>query len=535
MAKKARLQWKNIFGKLFFYLILLSLCLAAIFLLRCIFTKKYTAVVFLEKYLFPETVLENKNLITVTDINNSNQANSSTTNQKSGWVSLISEIISGKPQAIPSKNSLESPEIIYHPDESLPLDKQNSNLAKINLASSVDPSWFFGSYFNNFISADSIDFTKTNLYRDKTAVSISFQPDYSFENSDSATINQYKNTFTNLHFNNSNGPYRDEICLKNNCLKQQDNNLFYNDKLLLWPDSIKKDNLAAVSIGALTSRWLVGVTYKNNEKYDSQVFYFDGQKFTPLVFSDSNQNIISSPYFGLFGFGGEDNDFLIIYGAYEGMAYRHQGNQISDISQFFPIRVMGGGFKPEIIRTVNNNEVSWYIFSKTLNRPWFMKLWQNGTKDIMGETVLTAPINLGAESVSFKPIKITATEISFLVRTQDNNIDYWNTFKDRGFKNEESGILMFKPISNDASSSPIAIKKIAEAQLITDLASSQSVKFLFSKDSQNWEEIQEKSNVDFLTSTIRNFYLKVTFPSSTNKFYSPFLSSVLFDYYCQRW
>ena len=58
-----------------------------------------------------------------------------------------------------------------------------------------------------------------------------------------------------------------------------------------------------------------------------------------------------------------------------------------------------------------------------------------------------------------------------------------------------------------------------------------AVKFWFSADGQNWQEVPTGKNIDFSAPLLKNFFLKVTFSTSAAKFYSPFLSAVLFDYY----
>jgi len=526
MSKSRRERNQDIISDWLFYSLLVVLCVGAYF---------STHYLLWRKSLTAQTV--SKNIIT------------SMVTSPNGNLPTAADTVTSAPTAVetnpaPAANEPTAPvvssfpPIVYHPD-----NPNKSNTAVTTpvaianpdaLPNIADPSLSFGSFFNNFVSASSIDNTKTTLYRDKTAVAIFFPPDYGWQSADDSTVAQSKNDLNIFHFNNFTGPYNDERCLGNNCLKQQDNSLYYNGQHLNLPAAINSQDVIAVTIGAISNRWLIGLTLKDGTKYQGQVFYFDGQNFSPLLSAGTTPGPISSVYSGLFGFGGEANDFLVIYGGYEGKAYRVRGSNLTDISQFFPIRVMDGGFKAEAIKTVNRNEVNWYVFSLTSGRPWLMKLWQNGTSDIVGEAVFKDFISASTQSAAFKLLAISANQISLLAKITNDNADSWQVFTDRGFKNEAPGTLVFTPIANNGVASPMSIKKIAISDLGLDQTSASLAQFSFSADGSNWQNIPSGKNIDFTSPVIRYFFLKVAFPAFQDKFYSPFLTSVSFDYYCQK-
>src|SRR5680860_1634511 len=243
----------------------------------------------------------------------------------------------------------------------------------------------FGAYFDDFPNSVYINSAKTTLYQDKSATAIFFPPVYNFKPAASSVSLAAGNSFVTPTFNKFNGPYNDRRCLKKNCLVQKDKTLYYNGNILELPAELKFSNLSALSISALTKTWLVGATLHDGANYRGLVFSFDGQNFTAI----NTPAPLTSSYFGLWGFGGEESDFLMVYGAYQGIDYRVRGNNLTDISKFFGIRAMNGGFKAEVIRAAYGANVNWYIYSSTSNNLQFFKLWQNNTSDIAGEAVFS--------------------------------------------------------------------------------------------------------------------------------------------------
>jgi hypothetical protein len=390
------------------------------------------------------------------------------------------------------------------------------------------PSLYLGSFGYSPAAADP---QKTTLYSDATVRAITFVPNYSWVTTGSGTASSTNGGSNSWRLNNFTGPYADRRCLGSNCLEQNGTNLYYNGQLLELPAAIKSTDLAAVSIGALSRRWLVGFTLKDGEQYSGQVFYFDGQKFSTLT----DLAPISSTYFGLFGFGGEESDFLIIYGAHQGRAFRVRGNSVTDLSQFFGINVMRGGFKAETIKAASGSYVNWYVYSLSLNHPILLKLWQNRTADIVGETVFSNLFSGSEQSAVFKLISAGLSQVSLAADIRDNQgWEVSKAFNDYGFNNAAGGIFVTTAQSQDNTNPEILIKKISQTSLNVDAGSKASVQFLFSTDAINWQDVPLGENFDFRAGPLKFYYLKLTFPLQTDKFYSPFVSSVLFDYLCQK-
>ncbi len=388
----------------------------------------------------------------------------------------------------------------------------------------------FGVYFESFSNSFYINPNQTTLYHDQTATAIMFTPVYSWSKAGSFLSLVQKHFFQIPSINNFKGPYYDRRCLGNNCLVQKDNSLYYNGHIINLPSVLKSNNLLALSIAVLNQRWLVGATLKNGKKYQGLVFYFNGSKFIPI----STPQAVISPYFGLWGFGGSDNDFLMIYGAYKGIAYRVRGNTINNISRFFDIRAMNGGFKAEVIRSVFGSRVNWYIYSTTLNHPRFFKLWQDDSNQIAGEVFFNNIFSNSTQSATFQLLKIQADSIRLLARTKTTDGHLTDMiFTDQGFNNTSQGVLTTNALGNKMIPYKIAIQRIFDVNLGLNYASQKTVKYLFSDNDRDWQSLIGRQRSNFI-SPATPFYLRIIFPAETNRFYSPYLNSMLFSYYWKK-
>ncbi|MEI6529786.1 MAG: hypothetical protein WCN88_05355 [Candidatus Falkowbacteria bacterium] len=409
----------------------------------------------------------------------------------------------------------------------------NTSENALNNKQSGDPSsLIFSSFFDSFASNHLIDETATSMYRDDLVTAVYFPPLYSFELAPIDIITKNKKNIDDIYLNDFLRPLNiiDKRCLVGKCLEQRGARLIYEGKSLSLPEDINDSDIAGLSIGALEKNWLIGVTLKDGVNYLGRIYSFDGSKFTALSFGEKIEKI-SSSYFGLFGFGGAESDFLVIYGAYRGLAYRFQAGHITDISKFFDFRVMATGFKPEIIRATNGDLVYWYVYSSSLARPHLIKLWQNKRGEIIGEADFRYMFSDTGEAASFKLMNTSDREFVLLARLKKETTETFKIFSDRGFDNKMPGELIFNPIGVD---SEIIIKTIANSKLGSPTAPCLESKFSFSTDNKNWQELPCGENLNFANPVKNNYFLRVDFPAQSDKFYSPFLDEVLFDFYYQK-
>ncbi|MEI6835977.1 MAG: hypothetical protein WCK59_04030 [Candidatus Falkowbacteria bacterium] len=392
-----------------------------------------------------------------------------------------------------------------------------------SVANSGDPEPAGTTYLGSFpYTSATVDYSKTNLRFDSISNSISFAPNYTWENASPSLIEANQSKFGNHQENLFSGPYNDKRCLGNNCLELRNNKLFYNNQLVALPDGIKSSSLQAISLGTVASRWLVGLTIKDSG-YRGEVFYFDGSKF----FKVTNFSPVISKYFGLFGFGGDDSDFMIVYGAYQGQAFRVQGNMITNLDKFFSYRPMNNGFKTEIIKAKN----TWYIYSSTTNNPKFIKLWEDSSGTIVGALSLGGDLQLSG-AAEFNLIKTDSNSLTLLARLKNKESETWKVFTDSGFLNNKAGVLVTLPTPHDALNSQIFINKIYESELGVDKEGQNSVKMEFSVDGLKWQNLPQGQNLDFKQAGTKYYFLRLNFAPVQESFYSPFVDKIIFSYTC---
>ncbi len=393
----------------------------------------------------------------------------------------------------------------------------------------ADPSLVFGSHFDTFANASYINSKDTTLYHDKLAAAYFFAPDYVFGPAEDNINTDDKDILNSVSLSPFKQMNSDRRCLGNDCLEQTGKQLSFRGHELALPVELNSRDIAAVSIGALTKRWLIGVTVNNAGKYEGLIYSFDGQSFSRVLTPEP----IISAYYGVFGFGGGENNYLAIYGAYKGIAYHFQGAKVNNVSNFFDFRVMDGGFKPEVLFTAFETNIVWYVYSSTTYKPMLIKLWQNRGEEIAGELVYNI-FSRGDDSAVFKLSRAEYDGITLLAKIKKNNQDFWYYLRDQGFKNKAGGQLVTAPLAHDGYSSQITITNIEEARFGIDAMSATKADFFFSINNQDWLKLGQKKRVKVEIAPTRSYFLKVVLPQSEDRFYSPFISEISFNYYCRK-
>ncbi|TSA45916.1 hypothetical protein D4R51_01020, partial [bacterium] len=82
-------------------------------------------------------------------------------------------------------------------------------------------------------------------------------------------------------------------------------------------------DIRSVTVDAVGNAWAVGVVLKESGGYSGYAYLFDGKNFTPIF--PNGGKAFNSQYEGKWGFGGTADDFLAVYGAYQGKGYRIRG------------------------------------------------------------------------------------------------------------------------------------------------------------------------------------------------------------------
>lgn len=377
-----------------------------------------------------------------------------------------------------------------------------------------------------------IDSSKSDLYFDNVSSGIYFRPNFVSESIDNQVSAYSQDSNKLLEFSFSDAK-KDTRCVENNCLSFENEAMFYNGRSLNLPkdiaSNISENNLAGISIAALDDSFLVGFTLIRGSNFEGKLFSFKSGKFKEIELPEE----IISEDLAFFGFGGISSDFIAIYGAKSAKAYHVQDGEIKDISKFFSFRPMAGGFKPEVIRAGALGGPNWYVFSGTKERITFIKLWQNGGRDIVGESVLTDLINLRSNSAIFSLLEASDSEISFLLF--EDNIDgtkSWRKITDKGFVFSPGFIQTLEmPIYNGKK---VNIKNIVRSSLNVDEKYMDAAEYLISYDGNNFDKLPIGNSLELSVPMVDKYLLRVKLPRGENIFESPYISLLAFDYSYER-
>lgn len=390
-----------------------------------------------------------------------------------------------------------------------------------------------GSFTDLFSSKAWIDESRTGLYHDQIANAFIFTPKFDWQKLD---IQPPAEAFMDAP--GDSGDIRCFGAISQRCFGQKNMGLYYagpgdgalferTNSISLPAELVGKD-LVSLSIGALSSKWVVGATVKDSQNYKGYVFVFDGVRFTRII-GREGEKFLDSPYQGVFGFGGIDSDWVFIYGAYRGLAYRVKNNvAVEDLSDLFNIRVMkDGGFKAEVARTKDpQGRITWYIWSLTKSKPALLKLFQNST-EVSGIVDYLEYLNIegGAESLLLQPVSGSAHSFVAKLKRVSGEGEMWK-FQDFGFdksKNYQiysSDILRGKGIGTDS----ITLKSVAIPK------GGGSAIFYLSSDGVNWKPVAVGNSADFGEDGGKGIFWRAEVKPDQNPYGSIFLTRIDLEY-----
>lgn len=374
-------------------------------------------------------------------------------------------------------------------------------------------SFFASSFTDLFSGAGWIDVEKTTMHQNLVSMAFTFPPVFIWETvTTEADGDNFK--FRELREN------EDEACIKNKCLVQIQNNIFFDGSPLMLPDEIRGMELLNLSIGKLEDIWVLGAVIKNKgatkDEYEGWIFSFDGLNFKKFLGGDKD-NVFVSDYEGFLGFGGTKHNWVVVYGAHEGLAVQIKNNQIKDISGFFSIRSMKGGFKPIVLNIQRDDDFVFYVLSDTKTRPKLIKLFTGKTGWIAGVYDYDGLYNLEAiNSTAFAVPEYSPYTIIFKV--PDNKI--WG-FIDKGFDKTAIREIVSQNINN--------YKRVVKAATITALnysADGARASFFLSNNGKDWIKTDFGAEIFFPDSEGRELFWRAVFEPDQNLKKSPFLGQI---------
>ena len=225
-----------------------------------------------------------------------------------------------------------------------------------------------------------------------------------------------------------------------------------------------------------------------------------------------------SRYAGSIGFGGSDDNFVVIYGAYEGQAYYVHGGKADNISHLFGIRVMQGGFKPAVLKGDD-----WYVYSLTEGTPKLVKLFQNGGDSIVGGIDLTRSLfQSGVKSALFR----LSGNRSLLadVRGPGAAAGSWE-FVDKGFDKSAVREIVSVNINNYPAEGVEAV--IAK---LSALGGGGSAELFLKNDDGAWNRAEAGVKITFKNKNGRQLLWRARFIPDNNPYTTPFLDTIQLKY-----
>lgn len=328
------------------------------------------------------------------------------------------------------------------------------------LVKPVEEQTFTGSFSDIFSGTAWIDEEKTTMYRDNAVGAFFFPPDFVWKSAgDARVIEELKNETPAGEL--------ERTCLGKKCLVMHETKLFLEEENksipVLYPGSSDKKTIR-VAISALSSKWLVGVTQSEGGNFSVRIYRYNGSEFED-IYSDGRV-AFTSPKEGFLGLGGTDNEWIAFWSGYEGQALRVRfGGEPENISGFFGIRLMQGGFLPLVTRVASRESVDWYVWGVGEGNPRMIKMFEALDGEIGGVIDFT-PFLFDEAATKITPrFEGTGTlSYPFIVRVDEKNgSTKWMRFEDKGFRFGRTELVTSKNIKTTgrftraASISPIRL------------------------------------------------------------------------------
>jgi len=385
------------------------------------------------------------------------------------------------------------------------------------------------SFGDNFSNSFYLNLEDTNMFLDEIITALTFQPRYEFKK-----IKDCQSVNTCLPISDIEIPSIVKACLEGECLEIRGNSLYFKNKKIALPSELSRENILRMSVGKLETKWLLGVVV--GESYDEAglVFEFNGISFSTLISRETKYRI--SPKYNrlgsYIGFGGEDDNFLIVYGGYHGIAYQFKDNNFYNLSQFFGFRVTNPSFIPQVVKTKEGNYSTWYVGSLTASKPKIIKLWQNGSETIKGAldfSDLVFTDNNLREGISY--IFLPFEKEKSLHVISDGSL---YVFSDLGFDNSHIYQAVSKNIySRKQGNVPSAVakdlqvsSKQKESDYISNFSSSDEISIYLANREGKWEEVNYRENYYFSKKQGDGLYWKLVFKNNLeDNYFSPWFDS----------
>jgi len=408
-------------------------------------------------------------------------------------------------------NEILSEEEIFQLDKIVELEEAAEKLSLIPYQP-VSPR-LIRTFGDSFTSLSYIDRELTDMYWDSQVSAFVFPPRLSMKKTEDCGRES------------CGWPIQDSawqgFCSEEACLERFDNNLFFANLPLSLPPEVDRDKIISLDIGGIGNDFLIGLVLGKEFDEEIWVYRFDGQKFYPLINNQTEfiWRLDSDRRGGRLGFGGQINNFFIVYGGYFGQIIHFNKDEFKDISVFFPLRLTTRGYYPMIQRS--HRAHAFYVCNSNLNNISLIKFWHDKEGEIIGSVDLQsiALRNISAQRLLCLPGE-DESDLTLLLQTQAG----WQKWSliDSGFNYQIIRQVMSNNVN--ASKQEIAGMMAADIDIRSPREPSETYQLFFANNSG--EFLPAITGRWFaLPTSGEELYWRIIFKTGDSPFYSPWFNS----------
>ena len=370
------------------------------------------------------------------------------------------------------------------------------------------------SFGDTFSGRGWLQAEKTTLYHDTSITAFTFPPRVQLKPVEGRT--PFSSSSVSLQGSQV------SFCIEISCLRNEANTLTIEEngtnRPLALPESVRSETVRAVSIGRLKTKWMVGITVKTEGMYRGLVFSLSGETFTEVFNGETTPFV--SPYSGALGFGGDDRDWIAVYGGYKGMAVRVKSGEIINLSHFLGIRPMKDGFYPSVVRVPSRELTHWYLFSLSRANPRLIKLFENQEGDISGALDLTALLGLDR----FESVALASERNRVFALTREGGREEMFELIDNGFEKTKK----LEAASENINHYPAEVRGVTLSPVLSrDGAETQ---FSVSNDGIAWYTVFPEKPFIFPDAHGRSLFWRAEFTPRGSVSLSPFFTEITVSY-----
>lgn len=301
------------------------------------------------------------------------------------------------------------------------------------------------------------------------------------------------------------------------------------------PKEVVGQKISFVGLNQLDSKQVVTFIIAEGQEERGLVYFLEADKYEPIINASSKSKILTKygRGGGRISVAGDDDNFIIVYIGYEGRAFHYRDDALYDISRFFGLRVADNGFYPQVFKQGKGNETTWYVVSLSAGRLKFIKLWQNGTKDIRGAYDLSDDFAtwLGSQRTVLQAFVYESEGGPAFVGRDASGYGLWK-FNDQGFDNSKKRQVHSVNINSkdlfirQAYVRSLGVGLEGETDTGYEKDFSRAKATIFLGDSlENFLPVFPGQAVNF-SGTSREFYWKMEFEPGREKGYSPWFDNL---------